>query len=276
MTDLRQLLRQLADTEAQLQSLQFLAPCVRGGRVRTRLAGMVYTFTAQPRQFEGWGMFQPINQQVAELVEVAELPEITAYLSHFPALRLRLAYPLQAQTWLAYPVNEADMRQRFKMVKPVPVHLVTEGTVFEPILARWNGNSCWFEAVDRRSDPAIGETLQAYLKQRILPEELRLPGLTPELRSLYGLVAQRTEGFTQPQRDERRLRQALRQGGGELHQFQDRGDYWTVDWATADGNRHSSAIAKDDLTVISSGICLSGRDRDFDLQSLVGVMEQEW
>jgi len=85
------------------------------------------------------------------------------------------------------------------------------------------------------------------------------------------------EEFAQPKRDEKRLRQAPKLGGSELHQFQDRGDYWTVDWTTADGTRHTSAIAKDDLTVVSSGICLSGRDRDFDLQSLVGVMEhQEW
>ena len=62
----------------------------------------------------------------------------------------------------------------------------------------------------------------------------------------------------------------------DLH-LQPKGDYWTVDWTTADGVRHSSAIAKADLTVVSSGICLSRRDRDFDLQSLVGVMEQqEW
>jgi hypothetical protein len=166
------------------------------------------------------------------------------------------------------------MQQRFKTVKPVPVHLVTEGIAFEQIVARWNGNFCWFEEVDRRADPAITETLQSALKQRILVEELQFRGITPEMRSLYELVTQHTEGFAQPQRDEKRLRQALKQGGGELHQFQDRGDYWTVDWTTADGTRHTSAIAKNDLTVVSSGICLSGRDRDFDLQSLVGVMEE--
>jgi hypothetical protein len=97
------------------------------------------------------------------------------------------------------------------------------------------------------------------------------------MRSLYELVSQRTEGFAQPQRDERRLRQALKIGGGELRQFRDRGDYWTVNWTVnwtiSDGVRHTSAIAKNDLTVVSSGICLSGRDRDFDLQSLVSVME---
>jgi hypothetical protein len=44
MTDIRKLLNQIASAEAQLRSLQFLAPCVKGGRVRTRVARMVYTF----------------------------------------------------------------------------------------------------------------------------------------------------------------------------------------------------------------------------------------
>lgn len=277
MTDIRKLLHQIASAEAQLQSTQFLAPCVKDGRVRTRVAGMVYTFTPKPQRFEGWGIFQPVDEQTATRVEEADLPQIAAYLQQFPTIRLRLAYRLQNQTWLAYPVNEADMRQRFKRVKPVLVHLVTQGVAFEQIIGRWNGNCCWFEEVDRRSDPAIAETLQSTLTQRVPIEELQFKGITPEMRSLYELVAQRTEGFAQPQRDEKRLRQALKLGGGALHQFQDRGDYWTVDWTTADGTRHTSAIAKDDLTVISSGICLSGRDRDFDLQSLVGVMEhREW
>lgn len=277
MTDIRRLLNQLASDEAQLRSHQFLAPCVKGGRVRTRVAGMVYTFLPQPQSFEGWGIFQPVDEQTATLVEAADLPQITAYLQQFPTIRLRLAYRLQHQTWLAYPVNEADMRQRFKTVKPVTVHLVIEGVAFEQILAHSNGYSCWFEDIDRRADPLITETLQSNLKQLISIEELQFKGITPEMRSIYELVTQQIAGFAQPQRDEKRLRQALKLGGGELHQFQERGDYWTVDWTTADGTRHTSAIAKHDLTVVSSGVCLSGRDRDFDLQSLVGVIEQgEW
>jgi hypothetical protein len=276
MTDIRKLLSQIASAEAQLQSTQFFAPCVKGGRVRTRVAGMIYTFTPKPRQFEGWGILQPVDEQTAMLLEEADLPQITAYLQQFPTIRLRLAYRLQNQTWLAYPINEADVRQRFKTVKPVVVHLV-KGVGFEQILARWNGNSYWFEEVDRRADPAIAETLQSALKQLTPVEELQFKGITLEMRTLYHLATQRIEGFAQPQRDEKRLRQALKLSGGELHQFQDRGDYWTVDWITSDGTRHTSAIAKEDLTVVSSGICLSGRDRDFDLQSLVGVMEhREW
>ncbi|UBF28699.1 hypothetical protein K9N68_13120 [Kovacikia minuta CCNUW1] len=277
MTNIHKLLNQIASAEVQLQSTQFLAPCVKGGRVRTRVAGMIYTFTPKPRQFEGWGIFQPVDERTATLVEGADLPQIATYLQQFPTIRLRLAYRLQSQSWLAYPINEADMRQRFKTIKPVVVHLVTESVAFEQILACWNGNSCWFEEVDRCADPAIAETLQSNLKQLTPVEELQFKGMTPEMRSLYELAAQQIDGFAQPQRDEKRLRQALKLGGGELHQFQDRGDYWTVDWTTSDGIRHTSAITKDDLTVVSSGICLSGRDRDFDLQSLVGVMEyREW
>ncbi len=51
------LLNQISNAAAQLQTTQFLAPRVKGGRVRTRVAGMVYTFTPKPWQFEGWGIF---------------------------------------------------------------------------------------------------------------------------------------------------------------------------------------------------------------------------
>jgi hypothetical protein len=277
MTNIYNLLNQIAQDELQLQSTRFLAPCVKGGRVRTRVAGMVYTFTPAPRSFEGWGIFQPLNAKIAKLIKEADLPQIVVYLQHLPPIRLWLADRLHHQTWLAFPVNAAEMHQRFQVVRPVQVHLVTEGHRFGRILARWSGGTGWFEDIDRRADPMISEQLQKALKIFTPVEELQFKGITPEIRSLYELVMQRTEGFPQPRRDEQRLRQALRMGGGQLVQFQDRGDYWTVDWTTVDQTHHTSAIAKDDLTVVSSGICLSGRDQDFDLQSLVGVMEgQEW
>ncbi len=275
MTNIFKLINQIASAEAQLSNTQFLAPCVKGGRVRTRVAGMVYTFTPKPSKFEGWGIFEVVDEKTAKLVEAADLPQVAEYLQNFPQIRLRLAHQLQQQTWLAYPVNEADMRQRLKVVKPIVVHLVTESIAFEQITARWHQQFCWFEEVDRRTDPEIVETLQSAVKQLTPPEELQFKGITPEIRTVYELASQRIERFAQPQQDEKRLRKALQMGGGTLTQFHDRGDYWTVDWTTKDGVRHSSAIAKSDLTVVSSGICLSGRDRDFDLQSLVAVIEQQ-
>jgi hypothetical protein len=332
MADIRNLLNQIAAQEAQLRETQFLAPCVRGGRVRTSVANIIYTFKAQPQDFEGWGIFQPVDEKTAEVVDEPSLPQLADYLKLLKSVRLRLAYVLQGQTWLAYPMNESDMQQRLGAAKPVPVHLVTEGSAFEPIIARFDGCAWWFDEIDRRAEPQPAELLREQLRQGTMPENVRFLGMTPEMHAVYDIALQQTEAYqlrlqhqrevrehrdrqreqrqtrreqrneqrrqreqtTPPpaqewqyqqqrgrrgqhrhaaQHPERRLRDALRMGGGELSDFRDRGDFWQVEWTTRNGERHTSAISKHDLTVISSGICLSGLDRDFDLQSLVGVIE---
>jgi hypothetical protein len=273
MTDIRKILSQLAVREGQLLDTQFLAPCVRGGKVRTRVSSMIYTFQPQPRKFEGWAIFQPVNEKIAAVIEEPSLPQLAEYLQLLIPLRLLLAFPLQGQTWLAYPVNESDAKQRTGNAKPVPVYLVNEGSQFEQIVARWDGHSWWFEEIDRRADPLPSEELKAALKKSILPEEVRFKGMTPSMRTVYELACQNTKDFDPKVSDEKRLQAALKMGGGELREFRDRADYWLVEWTSGTGESHSSAIAKSDLTVISAGICLSGEDRKFDLQSLVGVVE---
>jgi len=273
MTDIRQILSQLAAQEGQLLDTQFLAPCVRGGRVRTRIGGMTYLFQASPHNFEGWAIFKPVNEKIAAVIEEPILPQVAEYLQLLVPIRLQLACVLQGQTWLAYPVNESDAKQRTGVAKPVAVHLVTKGSQFEPIVARWDGNCLWFEEVDRRADPLLAEQLKAALKKLILPQEVRFKGMTPEMRTVYELVCRNIKDFDPKVRVEQRLQRALKMGGGELRDFCDRQNYWLVEWTSGSGEHHSSAIAKNDLTVMSAGICLSGLDNDFDLQSLVGVVE---
>lgn len=77
---------------------------------------------------------------------------------------------------------------------------------------------------------------------------------------------------------EERLRHALVKADAVLHSYYevpDRNGYSgniVVEWS-GHGQRYRYRSTVDlDLTIISSGICLSGRDRDFDLTSLVKVM----
>jgi hypothetical protein len=282
------LLHSLAQQELQLQTRQFLAPYVKGSHIRTRIQGMVYTFVPQPIDLEDWGIFQPIDTKTAMLVSAAEIWQIDEYLRSLPLLRSRLAYRLQNQTWLAYPINEADMRQRFGVVRPIVVHLVTDAAAFDVVMVRSLGSAFYFEAVDRKADPIHGEQLQQGIQALTPIGALKFSGLTPEMLTTYELVARQTEGFpigdataspTSPRiihQDERRLRDALQTGGGTLDRFQDQGDYWTVEWRTGDGESHTSAISKVDLTVVTAGICLDDLDEEFDLQSLVGVVEQRY
>ena len=305
MADINKLINQFAAEEEQLGDREFLAPCVGGGKVRTSIGNIIYTFEARPVDFEGWGIFLPIDRQVAEVFDEPNLPQVAEYLKLLKPLRLRLLYALRGQTWLAYPINESDMKQRFGKVKPITVHLVSDGGQLEGIIARVDGGICWFEESDRRGDPQVEEHLREALRQEMPPEDLRFVGMTPEMQTAYSIAWQRTEAGQrqmqhrqqvrearpnrrprdrrrdrQPTRytgnnDAHRLQEALQQGGGQLQNYRDRGDYWQVEWQTVDGEFHSSAIDKNDLTVVSSGVCLSGRDRDFDLQSLVGVMRYE-
>ncbi|MDJ0557205.1 MAG: hypothetical protein QNJ68_22725 [Microcoleaceae cyanobacterium MO_207.B10] len=279
MTDIRKLINKLATQESELTNIQFLAPCVKNGSVKTRVAGMIYTFESQPKKFAGWGIFQPINEKIAKFIEEPSLPQLEEYFQLLKPLRLFLACQLKEQTWLAYPTNESDAKQRFGFAKPVAVHLVTDGAMFEQIIARFDGASWWFEDVDRRADPLAAEELREAFKNIIPPNKVRFKGITPEMKTTYDLVAGAKEEFMkqmQQQRDEKRLREALAMGGGELQNFRDRSGYWQVEWVTGDGERHTSAIDKNDLTVVSAGICLSEGDRHFDLQSLVGVVEQRY
>lgn len=277
MTRIHDLINQVAAGEAALQKTEFLSPCVRGGQVRAKVGGLVYTFASHPSNFEGWGIFKPQNTKTACLVEAAPFPMVAQYLQLLKPMRVRLVARLRRQTWLVYPANESDALQRFGYVKPFLVHLVTEGAQFEQVIARADGGVWWFEELDRRDDPAHAEKLKEALGQVVLPEKIQIPGLTPEMRTAYALATQREKAF-HPQRQrlrgERKLRQALSLGGGQLQNFRDQGDFWLVEWTTTTGEHHTSAIAKSDLTVISSGICLSGQDRNFDLQSLVGVIER--
>jgi hypothetical protein len=59
--NIQNLLHSLAQQELQLQTRQFLAPYVKGSRIRTRIQGMVYTFVPQPIDAEDWGIFQPVD-----------------------------------------------------------------------------------------------------------------------------------------------------------------------------------------------------------------------
>ncbi|MEW6213558.1 MAG: hypothetical protein AB1631_35005 [Acidobacteriota bacterium] len=279
MSDIKHLLDSISKQEDQFRSTQFVAPCVRGGQVKAKVAGLVYTFTPDPQDFEGWGVFLPLDEKIAGVVEEAPIHLITEYLKLLKPVRLRLVHSLHHRTWLAYPVNESDARQRWGQPRPVMVHLVESAADFEQIIARWDGSAFWFEDVDRRADPEIAELLRKALREVTLPDALQFKGITPEMRTVYNLATQQAPEFqplVQRRRDEERISDALRMAGGSLQQFHERGDYWIVEWTTSDGELHTSAIARRDLTVISAGICLSGRDCDFDLQSLVGVVEKQW
>jgi len=270
------LIHQIAASEDRVRRSQILAPRVAGGKIRARVSGLICELAPTPNDFEGWGVFTAQGLRQARLEGEATLAQVSGYLRLLKSVRLILVQPLHGRSWLAMPANRSEARQKLGLSGPVAVHLVAQGRGFEQVVARFDGGNLWFEKIDRTADPARPGYAAKALRAYTAPEKLDLPGITPEFRAAYGMVFSPPKETTAPRIrcSESRLRQALEQGGGMLRSFVDQGAYWTTHWSTKDGETHTSAIMKSDLTVMSAGICLAGHDQQFDLQSLVGVVEQ--
>lgn len=304
------LIARLTREGQKLLEREIIAPLLPGGRIRTRVNGLVYEF--KPREhFVGWGRFRPRNEREADLLGEALPWERGAYLELFPALRVILLWPEPSRriagTWLALPYNESDADQRFGFgMEPLPLLLCdpTGGAErFERVIARVDGRVLWFEGPDTLADPTHAEWLRD-ASARETNEDF-LPGLAATERRalLYWRIRQLELALPerirlseqlphQPRQEQRawlsrldkqidlesKLRHALAKADATLHSFSEVAapdgslQQLIVEWSEHGRARRYRSALDPLLTVVSSGICLSGRDHDFDLTSLVGVM----
>jgi hypothetical protein len=275
------ILNKLEGEEQRFVGQEFLAPLLTGSQVVVRIAGIVCRLQVQGRQpFTGWAVLRSLSTNQAEFIRQATLQETARYLALFPKFHLILLDPdttAGMRTWLAIPAHTGD--RRIIIEGSVPLRLVDEGLErFETVIARFDGHEFWYERRDPRRDPAIA----AFLRQKLisivankLPPQsssLHKPGLSQEERQAYEII--RTAMVQEARNaDEERLSGALDHAGGKLTSFIERGDVFVVRY-TVDGINHVSTIQKDNMAIVSAGICLSGQDQRFDLASLVGVLRQ--
>jgi len=270
---LRETLERLAAAEERAFATEFLAPMLRGGVVQVRMAGVVCRLKVQPDDFEGWGVFRPTSPATALLVRPARLVERRQYLDLLPLLRVIVCLREDDQ-WLAIPAHRADAR--FRIDGLVPVRLIEEAQLFEVLLTRFDGGHCWYDEIDPRRDPGTAAYLRESLGRMIEPEQLARSGLTAEERAAYVQnYAPRLQAELEARRDrvEERLRAALSHAGAAFRGYQELLDAYRVTYQV-DGRRHTSVVARQDLSVQVAGVCLSGQDHHFDLQSLVGVLRE--
>jgi hypothetical protein len=266
-------LNRLAALEEQAFATEFLAPMLRGGVVHVRIAGVICKFKVEPSDFQGWGVFRPASPTTARLVRTAQQAERKRYVERLPLVRL-IIVRRDGDVWKAIPAHRADTRFRFQGL--VPVRLAAKVRPFEVVRTRFDGVHCWYDDLDPRGDPAAAAYLRAALTRLEPPESLDRPRLSAEERTAYGLnFWPRLVAEQEAHRDRiaERLRAALAHAGADLRDYLEGEDFYQVVY-NVDGQRHVSVVGKHDLGVRTAGICLSGQDSDFDLQSLVGVLRE--
>jgi hypothetical protein len=279
-------LNRLAAQEDNFLSAEFLAPVVRGGggRVGVRIANVVCDIRITPRDFEGFGVFKPESHVSARLARPATMSERRKYLELFPRVSLVIrSRTNESTTAAAVGSNAADAR--FSAGSETEVRLVEqEVELFDTVMARFDGRHFWFDQLDPRADPSTAPFLRQALVNMIDPALVdQRPALSPGQRLAYllnyrarvetALAAERAKRLDERTTNEKRLREALEHAGARLRDFVEQHDGYRVTY-DVDGQRHVSIVQKNNLTVQTAGICLSGQDSDFDLASLVGVLRE--
>ena len=183
---------------------------------------------------------------------------------------------------------------------------------FERVLARVDSQTLWYDGPDTLADPTHAEWLrdtaadiehlESFLPGLAGSERLALLlwqmrqvelALQPALRQQSRDTGEnRVKMLPQDSRQQRAwlhqqaqhgrleqvLRHALEKADATLHSFSEipatnhAPGYLVVEWSEQGRTRRYRSTIDPRMTVVSSGICLSGRDRDFDLTSLVSVM----
>lgn len=267
------MIAKIAEEEKRLSETTFLAPIVAGGRVRVRVAGIVYEMKVST-EASGWCILRMTSPGNAELIEPAPLPMVTRYLQLFPRVKLVLVGQFD-KDWWAVAHSTADTR--IKLSGPVPVRLVSGGTNFDTINTRFDGNAFWFDSVDRRRDPAVARSMRQALEKDEKPDDIHVPGMVPQERLAYRMLWLHNHRDDPTEVDDRtRIGEALRHAGATLDSIRFTGPNQQTAAVrfTVDGREHIVSIRMDDLTIESAGICLSGMDQDFDLASIVGVFRE--
>ncbi|UCH22535.1 MAG: hypothetical protein JSU83_04720 [Deltaproteobacteria bacterium] len=133
--DIRKLIDKLATEEENFLKSSFLAPVVRGGSVCVRIQGIVCKFYPEDREFEGWGIFQPISLHRVRLQKPAGRPLMRKYLDQLTSVALIVAEPAghPPSAILAHPAGSP-----VKFDGPIPGRLIEGVERFRHFIARFD------------------------------------------------------------------------------------------------------------------------------------------
>ena len=270
-----ELLNKLASQEKDFLNQRIFAPYTKGGsQIVVRMNNVLYKLKTPKFKNDGFGVFKAKDANNAKKTREAELYEVTDYLQLLPKVDFILVAKIGR--WLGYPANAHSFKQRFKVEPSLVQILVADNVeIMDSVEARFDGANFWFECPKFGGDIERKEALRDRLeKQNYSITSNLTSGLTPEEAKAFKYAVQFHKEANKSNL-EKRLEEEFYRTGAVLDKFIERGENVEVQWRDKNSKKkYTSVLNQNDLSVVTAGICLSGGDSKFDLQSLVTVCRE--
>lgn len=263
-------LDEISQDEQEFLQQQFVAPVIPRGTITVAVGGLRCDLRIQGVQHPEWAVLRPRNFKKVRRIRQADRQEIRQYKRRLPNAYLTLvAFKEDEGRWLATPTYDDP---RFNMVGYMPVYLVEDGQMFKRIQARFDGIQCWYDSPDRRQRRDVRDDLSRCLREGLSVEHLS-PECFPGERRAYEALAEAIRRSRKQTTDER-IRQAVEHAGGELVNFIERADGYSVRMKVDGKEMPPVVVDKERLGVKSAGFCLNSQDSKFDLPSIITVWRE--
>lgn len=257
----------LVSQEEKFFRSRFLAPVFSGGKIYVKIENVLCKFNVVPPDFEGWGIFGIIQDEEgnrkAKFEESPSLADIRRYLSLFPRYQFVISRRDDESTEGILFGDYKDIH----VTGEVTIHFPHKCYLFDVAWCAFDGKNFIFIDVNHRYR-RIADALRQHYNKETEPDEVNVLGASRFHYIAYTLAGERDGRFTRM-----RVKKALENFGATMEGYKETDKHIHVD-LNYQGERVRACVDKKDLTLISAGICLSGEDRKFDLQSLPSLLRE--
>lgn len=269
MATRQEILNKLIAAEKSFSGQQFVAPVINRHTVTvTRVAGVLCSMrTNVPRDFSGLGLFEALTVRTARFLGAASHRQAKFYLDQLPPVYVIAAFQEDGR----WSVVSATRGQDLHFTGLVPLSLSDDRVrQFDTLVARFDGVNLWYQAVVPSMSLNAG-FMRGHYDSEELPETIQCSGMSPRELAAYQVAREhKLEMLGDP--EERRLKHALEGIGGRLVRYEAVDNVYRVTYEV-DGHEDVTVVDQNSLIAnFTTGICLSGRDSNFDLTTMVSVV----
>lgn len=263
----------------------FVAPVTPSTkRVFTLVDGLPYHYQRLRRIPNAWNRFKFNRSGILE-IDHGNPPQPYEIRSYLELLRPRWAmivlYKLGDGSFLCYPFNAGDAKQKGWGDGPVAVHLVTDTVEpFDVVYARGVIYNLIYDM------PSAINIANKDVLLNILGKVVSYSNSdkfnTGESRTAFNIVNSRLIDIQRSEVEQARVAQTLTMEGrikynleflgAELLSWRESGNDIVVTWK--DGGQTYNSRIDSKMGTVSAGICLSGKDSDFNVAAMVDVIRQ--